>query len=108
MSELVAKERVDLSSFQAKLKAIWKDQAPAYFDLIKKYVQAKLSKKELDVLIKNLLVTEENSNIFSFNPVKLPFITFSSKLLFTMQRVIYQVMHQLRMWSLRLHWTNDF
>jgi hypothetical protein len=62
--DVLSKQRVDLISFKHKLKILWKENANTYFSLLKKYMQAKLSKKELDSAVRVLLVTDENSNSF--------------------------------------------
>lgn len=57
------RERVDLISFKSKLKLVLKDKATEYWDLLRKFTRAQLTKRELDAYARNILVTDENSNI---------------------------------------------
>eukprot|EP01116_Phalansterium_solitarium_P007565 TRINITY_DN20304_c0_g1_i1.p1 TRINITY_DN20304_c0_g1~~TRINITY_DN20304_c0_g1_i1.p1 ORF type:complete len:266 (+),score=86.09 TRINITY_DN20304_c0_g1_i1:236-1033(+) len=54
------RERVDLQSFKDKLKLVLNDNAASYWDCLKKFTQAKLTKKELDQYAQTILVTSEN------------------------------------------------
>jgi len=54
------KERVDLLSFKSKLKLVLKENANDYWECLKKFTQAKLTKKELDTYARSVLVSEEN------------------------------------------------
>lgn len=47
--------RVDLNPIKDRLKLVLKDQASHYWELLRKFVQAKLSKKEFDYLAKGIL-----------------------------------------------------
>ena len=54
------KERVDLLSFKTKLRLVLKENASEYWECLKKFTQAKLTKKELDTYARSVLVTDEN------------------------------------------------
>lgn len=48
-------------SFKAKMKLILKENDAKYWDMIKKYAQARLTKSELDSYARSVLGSEENS-----------------------------------------------
>jgi len=53
-------ERVDLLSFKAKMRCILKDNDARYWEMLKKFSQAKLTKRELDEMAKQLLGSDDN------------------------------------------------
>ena len=57
------RERVDLHSFKLKMKMILKENETIYWDSLKKLAQSKLTKSELDDIVKTVLITEENSRL---------------------------------------------
>jgi len=56
------RERVNLMTFKTKLKLAMKDNASwtSYWDALRKFMQAKLTKKELDTYARSVLITDEN------------------------------------------------
>lgn len=61
------RERVDLQSFKSKLKLVLKDNSNEYWECLKKFTQAKLTKQELDNYARSVLVTDDNGTPF-FDP----------------------------------------
>jgi hypothetical protein len=55
MHEPINLPRVDLASIKNRLQAVLKDKGNTYWQYLRKYVQAKLSKKELDYYARSLL-----------------------------------------------------
>lgn len=56
--------RVDLQSLRYKLNLALKENAGQYWDLMKRFTQAKLSKRELDIAASKILVTPEHSKAY--------------------------------------------
>lgn len=54
-------DRANLEEHKARLTSTLKDNWVAYWDLLKRYVQSKLSKQELDAQARTLLGDENGS-----------------------------------------------
>lgn len=55
------RSRVDLQTFKTKLQLVLKENSAQYWDCMRKFAQAKLTKSELDTIAKSILVTDEHS-----------------------------------------------
>lgn len=58
-------QRIDLQSLKYKMNIVLKENARQYWDLLRKFMQAKLSKRELDLTASKILASPEFSNFFS-------------------------------------------
>jgi hypothetical protein len=55
-------ERVDLQAFKQKLKVVLKENNKEYWDCLRRFCQAKLTKSELDTYARSVLGSEENGS----------------------------------------------
>lgn len=56
-------ERVELSTVRDQINAVLKNQQQAYWDTLRKYLQLKLAKRELDELVFQMLGLEHSTHI---------------------------------------------